>query len=189
MSLLSIRRIAAIGAVVLGAACAPAFASVVGSDAVVDFTGGSFTFGYLGQSFTLSDNGSGFPSPTSASTAGTAMYAKDFFGISVFFDPPRNTLVFDQTYLYDSYPSATILSFSGPPSIIGLALTAADGVHYGYAQFAGTVLQSYAFESVAGVGIAALAPITAGVPEPESLALVGIGALGLLVAARRKAKG
>ncbi len=160
-------------------------AAIVGSTTDIDFTGGSTTFGYLGQSFTLSDNGRGFPSPVSASTAGTAMYAKDFFGISVFFDPPRNRLVFDDSYLYASYPSATVLSFSGTASFIGLALTAADGVHYGYAEFAGTLFEGYAFQTAPGVGIAAGAAL---VPEPETVALLGLGITALLFV-RRNRKG
>lgn len=48
-------------------------ATIIGSTTDVDFTGGSISFGYLGQSFTLHDNGSGFSSPVSPSTAGTAM--------------------------------------------------------------------------------------------------------------------
>ena len=176
----------------IAAAClhaGSASASVIGFSPNRDFTGSSYTFSYLGQSFTLNDNRSGFPSPVSASTAGTAMYAKDFFGISVFFDPPRSTLVFDASYQYASYPSATVLAFSGPPSIIGLALSAADGIHYGYAEFAGTFIQSYAFETVAGRGIAALAPITAAIPEPGSIALLGLGTLGLMVVRRRRNRG
>ena len=163
-----------------------ASATVVGRLTDLDFGGGSTTFGYLGQSFTLSDNGSGFPSPVSAATSGTAMYAKDFAGISVFFDPPRNTLVFDSSYQYASYPSPTPLSFSALPTIIGLAVTAADGVHYGYAELSGTLLQAYAFESEAGVGITALAPIVAAIPEPAGVGLLAIGGLALLIGRRRR---
>lgn len=165
-------------------AASAASASVVGSTTDVDFTGKSTTFSFLGQSFTLSDNGSGFPSPVSASTSGTAKLATDFFGISVFFDPPRGRLIFDNSYQYASYPSATVLKFSGTASFIGLALTAADGIHFGYAEFAGTLLNGYAFESVAGVGISAGA---VPVPEPESVALLALGLTGLAISRKRRA--
>ena len=173
------------GAMALSLSCLarPAAAAIGGSTADVDFTGGSYSFGYLGQSFTLTDNRSGFPSPVSASTSGTAMYAKDFFGISVFFDPPRNTLVFDPSYAYASYPSATVLSFSATPSFIGLAVAAADGMHYGYAEFAGTLFEGYAFQTAPGVGIAAGAAL---VPEPAGIALFGLGLASVALARRRR---
>lgn len=160
-----------------------ASAAIVGSTTDIDFTGTSTTFSYLGQSFTLIDNRSGFPNAVSASTSGSAAYATDFFGISVFFDPPRNTLVFDSGYRFVSYPSATVLAYSSQPTLLGLAVTAADGVHYGYAEFAGTLFEGYAFQTAPGVGIAAAAAL---VPEPETVALLGLGGLGLLLARRSR---
>ncbi len=172
-----------IGLLIAACASFTAHGAIVGSTTDVDFTGHSTSFTFLNQTFTLTDNGSGFPSTVSASTSGTAMYAKDFFGISVFFDPPRNYLVFDSTYQYASYPSATVLSFSSLPTLLGLAVTAADGVHFGYAEFAGTLFEGYAFQTAPNVGIAAGAAL---VPEPGSIALLSLGLVGVALIRRRR---
>ena len=180
-----LRRVAGIGSLIAATLLSGgAHAAIIGSTTPFDFTGASRTFGYLGATFTLSDNGSNSFSPVSASTSGTGRYATDFAGISVFFDPPRNDELFDAGLTYVGYPSATVLSFSAFPTFIALALTGADGIHYGYAEFDGTLLESYAFQTVAGVGIA---PGAALVPEPETIALLGLGLAGMALSRRRRA--
>lgn len=172
--------------------------SAIGQAAVVskvvnkDFSGSSVNFGFgsLNTGFTLSDNGSGFPSPVSVSTsADSAVTSLSLFGPTLptsYFDPVRNgQLIFDGTFTqYSSFANPTVIDFSGPPTFIGLRVTVDNQFHYGYAQFQGTFLKAYAFESTAGVGIAAgaLSPV----PEPESYALMlaGFGVMGIV--ARRK---
>lgn len=171
-----------------------AFTASIGQAAVVsnvvntDFTSSSVTFGY-GPVFTLSDNRSGFPSPVSINTgADAAITSLSLFGPTVptsYFDPARSPLVFnDNFYQYSAFNSPAVIDYSFQPTFIGLRVSLDDGFHYGYAQFQGTFLKAYAFESVAGVGIeaGALAPV----PEPESYALLlaGLSLMGFV--ARKK---
>ena len=72
---------------------------------------------------------------------------------TAYFDPPRGPLTFDATYSYSSFTSPTAIPFSATPSFIGLEAMGADGTHFGYAEFSGTELLSYASETVPGVGI------------------------------------
>ncbi len=172
-----------------------AHASAVFTDAQTDFTGGSALFGFQGRQFTFSDVSSGgFDSNpvavmTAAGAAVTALGAP-FYNPpqpTTYFDPIRGsgTLLFDAGYQYSGFATPTRIPFSASPSFIGLALTLDDGIHYGFARFAGTYLVSYAFESTPGLGIDVASTI-APVPEPETYALMlaGLGVLGF--AARRR---
>ena len=177
-------------------ACAagiPAQAAVVGSTTDVDFTGSSVTFGFGGPTFTLTDTSGGSFTfdPVSISTQGTAMVnSLALFGPAQptsYFDPVRGSgiLVFDDSFQYTAFPDATVIRSSAGPTFIGLKLTLSDGDHFGYAQFAGTFLDSYAFESIAGVGIQAGSPI-APVPEPATYALMLAGLAITTFAVRRR---
>lgn len=150
----------------------------------VDFTGGSTSFSYDGGAFTLSDNGAGpfDPSPVSVQTSATAALTSFFGQPTVYFDPPRGPLTFDNSYVYSSFATPAVIPYSATPSFLGLEVTGADGTHYGYAEFSGTDLIASAFESVAGVGIVPVSHLA--VPEPLSLSLLMSGLISLGVARR-----
>lgn len=190
----------------------PAQAFVIGSDEDVSFASSSVTFGYLGQTFTLLDNTEDAPvvnalrasrlldppngpsnsSPVSVSTTGSAQVTSiTVYSVTKpvsFFDPMNggSTLIFDASFQYFGYPSPAVIDNSAGPRFIGLRVEARDGFHYGYAEFFGTLLEAYAFESVAGVGIRAGAPIAAAVPEPSELALLSLGLVGIAALRRRR---
>ncbi len=173
-------------------------AAPVFTQANIDFTGASTSFGYLGQQFTFTDlsTGSFDSNPVGVTTAAGAAVTSlgaPFYNPpqpTSFFDPIRGsgTLVFDSGYQYSSFTS-TRIPFSASAGIIGLQLALADGLHYGFAEFAGTYLTSYGFESAPGVGIDVGAALAAPVPEPETYALLlaGLGVMGMITR-RRKAR-
>ncbi|HEY5313447.1 MAG TPA: hypothetical protein VIK18_13060 [Pirellulales bacterium] len=169
-----------------GWAVAPASASPIGSTTNVDFTGGSTSFSYDGGAFTLIDNGSSpfDGAPVSVMTSANAGVTSFFGQPSAFFDPVRDFVEFDSSYVYSSFTTATAIPFSATPSFIGLDVMGSDGTHFGYAEFAGTDLVSYAFESVPGVGI--IPGSLAAVPEPVGMTLLASGILGLGVARIRR---
>ena len=98
-------------------------------------------------------------------------------------------LTFDGTSNYSPFPTATVIPFSATASFIGLEEMDADGTHYGYGEFDGTDLVSYAFDPTPGVGIQAGALITgpppSAVPEPASFVIMSWGLVGLFTARRR----
>lgn len=172
---------------------ASSYAAVVSDSTPVDFTGGSTSFSFNGASFTLSDNtGGGFSfSPVSIATQGNAaVNSLSLFGPTVptsYFDPVRGSgvLVFDSSYQYTSFPTATTIDYSAGATFIGLRVSQNNDFYYGYAQFQGTLLKSYGFESTANSGIQAGA--ISAVPEPESYAmlLAGLGVIGFSLSKKR----
>ncbi len=170
------------------------FASVVGSDDDVNFDGTSTSFGFGGSTFTLTDNGDFF-SPVSISTQGSAaVTSTTLFGLepTSFFDPVRSgSLVFnDEFFQYTAFVDPTVIRFSSTPTFIGLRVQIDEDFHYGYAQFVGSLLNSYGFETTANLGIEAGAAITevSAVPVPGALALMmsGFGLLGFKIRNRKQ---
>ena len=190
----------------LGACCAAltagsASAAVISSKTPMDFTGKSVSFGFDGadivfgsnQDFTFSDNGTVFPDSVDITTGGGAQVAAfgGFLGIPVtpssLFNPVRG---FGSTYTfgpgqYASFSTPTPIAASSRGFYLGLTETLSDGVHYGFAEVAdgGKILQSVAFESVAGRNIVTPVPLPASAPL-FGAALIGLAGLGY--AAKRK---
>ncbi len=167
-------------------------AAVVSNVVNQDFSANSVSFGY-GPTFTFSNNGSGFPSPVSIqSDVDAAVTSLSLFGPTLptsYFDPARGGgLVFDNSfYQYTTFSTPTTIDYSFAPTYIGLRVSLQDGYHYGYAQFEGTFLKSYGFESEAGIGIEAGALTISAVPEPETFAmlLTGLGIVSFVARRRR----
>ncbi len=189
------RSAVACGAVAAALVASQSLASPALTVANVDFTHGATSFGYLGNQFTFTDVSSGSfdPNPVAVTTGtGAAVSSLALFGPvkpTTYFDPIRGSghLIFDSMGQYSGFTNAPI-PYSATPSFIGLALTLGDGTHYGYAEFAGTYLQTYAFETDPGIGIDAAGAVAA-VPEPASMALMlaGLGAMGVTLRRRKDA--
>ena len=194
----------------LGACCSalmagPASAAVISSTTLMDFTGGSVSFGFNGtslvfgqnQDFTFSDNGDFF-NPVSVATSGASQVSAfgGFLGIplvpSSYFDPVRGSgsLEFGPTTFGQlaSFSTPTAIGASVNGFYIELTETLSDGTHYGYGRFGdgGTILQSVAFESVAGRNIVTPVPIPASAPMLGA-ALLALGAIGYSVNRKKAA--
>lgn len=154
----------------------PCFASVVGSNQEVNFNGSSTSFNFGGANFILTDNNDFFNAVKITTQGNASVASTTIFGLepSAFFDPARSPLIFDSSYQYSAFANPTTIRFSGPPTFIGLRVQIDDDFHYGYAQFAGTLLKSYGFETTANLGIEAGASISevSPVPLPSAFALL-----------------
>ncbi len=144
----------------------------------------SFTFGQ--SSFTLTGTSDIF-NPTAISTGGTGQF-KTIFGspTSEFVD--RGTVTFGAGDQYAAFATATPIRFSNGDNFIGLRATSGGQTFFGYAFTTNNVINSYAFESVAGATITASAAIPAPVPEPATWAMMigGFGAVGSTMRYRRR---
>lgn len=194
----------------LGTCCAalmvtPASAAVISSTTLVDFTGGSVSFGFNGtdivfgpdQAFTFSDNGDS-TSNVDVMTRGSSQVSAfgGFLGIPLVPSSYFNSVRGSGSLEFGPTTFGQLASFSTPTAIgasvrgfyIELTETLSDGTHYGYGQFAdgGTILQSVAFESVAGRNIVTPVPLPASAPM-FGAAVLALGLAGYSVKRKKAA--
>ncbi len=159
----------------------------------VDFGTTPFTFGISGNNFTLSYNPQGAfdIDPVFLQTSGTAAVtaAGGFPGFPLVPSPAfvgANTFGPDSFPGYASFTTPTAVPFSIVDGDLGLRVTVGSDNFYGYARFAGSMLESFAFESNANQAITA--PSVAAVPEPATWAMMigGFGLIGGTMRSRRR---
>lgn len=165
-----------VAALAASAFALPASAAVVVVASNVDFSGSPFTFGVTpGDTFTLSyDSREQFdPSPVLVQTSGTAQVTTVFGAPSVAFTDPPTTFGPASFPGFGSVPVAGRASFTLTDSDLGLRYLVGSDYFYGYARFAGSMLESAAFESTPNTPI--LAGATAAVPEISTWAMMILG--------------
>lgn len=177
-----------IAAVVLAAAGWPVLAAPVVTAVGTTYTASSpYTFSFGQSSFTLTGTGDPF-APTAISNGGTGQF-KTIFGSPTSEFVGRGVVTFGSGDQYAAFAMPTPIRFSNGDNFIGLRATNATGqVFYGYAFTTNNVINSYAFETVAGQTITASATIPPAVPEPATWAMMigGFGAIGGAMRNRRR---
>lgn len=142
-----------------------------------------FTFSLGSSTFTLTGTGDIF-NPTAISTGGGGQF-KTIFGSPTSEFVNRGTVTFGAGDQYAAFPMPTTIRFSNGDNFIGLRAVNGGQTFYGYAFTTNNVINSYAFESVAGATITATTAIPAAVPEPATWAMM-IGGFGVIGAAARR---
>ena len=174
----------ALTAVVFGLALAggigQADATIISLSPNTDFSTMSTAINFGGVSYTFSAIPGAIPGNPPAAVATGGMAQVSSFGGGVADFGAGATIDGTGLYGFSSFPSPNVIPNSAADDFIGLAFTLSDGLHYGYAEIAGTSLISYAYESVAGAGI-----VTGAVPEPATFAILGAGLAGLFSIRRR----
>jgi hypothetical protein len=173
---------------------APASAAVVlGGPETLSAT--PFTFGPdAADQFSFSYPTGGYFADTFVSTTGTAEVSSfgGFLGIAVvpstsFTDRRNGSDVLygpDQFGSYASFATATDIPYSSGDSFLGLRYTVGANTYYGFAQFAGSDLELYGFQTTPNTAIDANSPTT--VPEPSTWAMMGLGFVGMALVAKRR---
>lgn len=174
-------------AAVLALTGAPTLAAPVVTAVGTSFTATSpFTFSFGQSTFTLTGTGDIF-NPTAVSTGGSGQF-KTIFGSPTSEFVNRGTVTFGAGDQYAAFATPTTIRFSNGDNFIGLKATNNGQTFFGYAFTTNNVINSYAFESVAGRTITASTAIPAPVPEPASWAMMigGFGAIGSAMRTRRR---
>lgn len=162
-------------------AATPASADFV-STSGVDLSSSPFTFSPssgVSFTFTYAPNEAFDPDPVQITTLGTAQVSSfgGFLGIpltpSTFFTRANIQVGPDLFTQFASYTTPTPIPYSLSPGDLALRYSIGPDYFYGFARIAGPDLVSLGFQTVAN------APITAGVPEPSTWALMLIGLVGL----------
>jgi hypothetical protein len=174
---------------------APASAAIVLGGPVDLSSGTPFTFGpSAGNKFSLSYPTSGLFADTFVSTSGSAEVSAfgGFLGIPLqpsvdFTDGRGGDVIYGPAEFgaYASFSSATDIPYSSTDSFLGLRYSVGSDTFYGFAQFAGSDLERYGFETAPNVAIDANAAI-AEVPEPSTWALMTLGFIAVIVVAPRR---
>ena len=172
----SVRALAIFTGLAMAGGMSHAQAAVVSFSPAADFTSTNATINFGPATYIFSaipDAAPGDP-PAAVATTGTAQVS-NLFGVADF----GSGSIIDgmQLYNFASFSSAAVIPFSAADDFIGLAFTLMDGLHYGYAEVAGTELVSYGYETTVNAGI--LTGAVAAVPEPATIALLGVGLFGV----------
>lgn len=177
---------------VMGIALALAFGGAARADVISAMPASSFAASpvsvSLGSgSFTFTGIPNTFPGnpPAEVSTAGSAMVTSFLGGVADF----STGSTIDQTnelYGFSAFPAPAVIPNSAADDFIGLSFMNGSGLHYGYAEIAGTELVSYGYESTPGASITTGAMSATPVPEPSAAAILLTGLIGLACVRRRK---
>jgi hypothetical protein len=85
---------------------------------------------------------------------------------------------------YASFPTATDIPFSATDSFLGLRYSVGANTFYGFAQFAGSDLKRFGFETIPNTAIDARAAIAT--PELSTWAMMALGFVGTVLVAKRR---
>ena len=174
----------------------PVSAAVVVNNTDVNLANGPYTFGpSAANQFTFSYNpkNASDPDPVFVMTTGTAQVISVFGQPSGSFTDGRGAgAVFGPNSFPGFAPASTAaaIDFSLTDSFLGLSYSVDGNTFYGFARFAGSAFDLFAFETTPGLAINADAVVAsvAAVPEPSTWAMMilGFAGVGFLTYRRRR---
>lgn len=167
--------------VAMAAGIGQADATIISLAPGTDFTAtpAAIVFGTSTLTFSAIPGALAGDPPAAVATGGSALVSSIFGGVADF--GAGSTIDGTGLFGFSGFASPAVIPNSAADDFIGLAFNLPDGLHYGYAEVAGTSLVSYGFESVAGAAI-----LTGAVPEPATIGLLGAGLIGLAGVRRRR---